>query len=60
MGTLPHHACWLPQWWRYVQEAQVLDSIADYFHHTIAEVPHDNEDKFCDVLIEAGLSRGMD
>jgi len=43
-----------------VQEIQVLDSIADYFNHTITEVPHDDEDKFCDVLIEAGLSRGMD
>lgn len=41
-------------------EIQVLDSIADYFNHTITEVPHDDEDKFSDVLIEAGLSRGMD
>ena len=42
-----------------VQEVEILDSIADYFHHTITEVPHDEEERFEEVLIEAGLTRGM-
>lgn len=43
-----------------MQEIEVLDSISDYFHHTIVEVPHDEEEKFEEVLIEAGLTRGME
>lgn len=42
-----------------MQEIQILDSIGDYFNHTISEVPHDEEEKFEEVLIEAGLTRGM-
>lgn len=42
-----------------LQEIQILDSISDYFNHTIAEVPYDEEEKFEEVLVEAGLTRGM-
>ena len=43
-----------------LQEIEILDSISDYFKHTITEVPYDEEEKFEEVLIEAGLTRGMD
>ena len=44
----------------WAQEVEILDAIADYFHHTITEVPYDEEEKFEEVLIEAGLTRGID
>ena len=43
-----------------LQEAQVMDSIEEYFDHRVAEIPSDDEDKFEQVLVEAGLSHGID
>ena len=37
-----------------------MDQISDYFKHPVDEVPYDDEDKFVEVLKEAGLTRGMD
>lgn len=42
-----------------MQEINILDTISEYFQHPIDEVPHDDEEKFEDVLKEAGLTRGM-
>ena len=37
-------------------ENAVLDEIADYFKIEIPEIPWDDEDKFKDLLVEAGLA----
>lgn len=37
-------------------ENAVLDEIADYFKIELPEIPWDDEDKFKDLLIEAGLA----
>lgn len=37
-------------------ENRILDQIADYFKHTIPEVPYDDEEAFEEVLKEAGLT----
>lgn len=40
------------------QERAQLDQIQEYFQHTIPEVPHNDEDRFVEVLKEAGLTDG--
>lgn len=40
------------------KEAFQLDQIAEYFKHTIPEVPYNDEEKFVEVLKEAGLTDG--
>ena len=37
-----------------------MDQIEDYFDHKVVEIPADDEDRFEQVLVDAGLSRGMD
>ena len=37
----------------------MVDQIAEYFKHTIQELPHDDEDRFIEVLKEAGLTDGF-
>jgi hypothetical protein len=39
-------------------EQRVINEIAAYFKHEIPEVPHDDEDKFIEVLKKAGLTDG--
>ena len=41
-----------------MQEEGQLQQIADHFQHPIPEVPHDDEEKFVQVLKEAGLTDG--
>ncbi len=43
---------------RGLQEEAQLQAISDYFQKPIPEVPHDNEDRFIEVLKEAGLTDG--
>jgi len=40
------------------QEEALLQAISDYFQKPIPEVPHDDEDKFIEVLKQAGLTDG--
>ena len=40
------------------QEIETLQNIAQYFDHQIAEVPWNDEERFLEVLQEAGLSSG--
>lgn len=42
-----------------MQEIDVLERISEYFQHAIDEVPYNDEDRFEQVLIEAGLTRGI-
>lgn len=39
-------------------EKRILNQISDYFKHEIPEVPYDDEDRFEEVLKEAGLTEG--
>ncbi len=41
-----------------MQEEGLLQAISDYFQKPIPEVPHDDEDKFIEVLKAAGLTDG--
>lgn len=41
-----------------LQEIRTIDAISSYFSHPIEEVPYDDDAKFEDVLVAAGLSRG--
>ena len=43
-----------------MQEINILDQISEYFQHPIDEVPHDDEEKFEDVLKAAGVRISMD
>lgn len=40
-------------------EMRIIDQIAAYFNHEIPEVPYDDEDRFVQVLKEAGLTDGF-
>lgn len=41
-----------------MQERQILVKIQQYFGHDIPEVKHDDEDRFVEVLQQAGLTEG--
>ena len=41
-----------------VQEQLILSKIQEYFEHNIPEVKFDDEDKFVEVLQQAGLTDG--
>lgn len=41
-----------------MQEHTILRDIQKYFNHDIPEVRHDDEDKFVEVLQQAGLTDG--
>ena len=43
---------------RGLQEEAQLQAISDYFQKPIPEVPHDDENRFIEVLKEAGLTDG--
>ena len=40
------------------QENSIVDKIGHYFQREIPNVPYDDEDRFVDVLKEAGLTEG--
>lgn len=43
-----------------LQESRTIDAISEYFRHPIEEVPYNDDAKFEEVLVAAGLSRGTD